>query len=170
MVPAAAEGKYYLVKIRLAHDAQYYFAANDQLDIAKLTFSIKPEKIPGGQILDSLTIEYDGIFFSYNYAYDKLTVSQIYLVDHKSSVFPLPLDDAEPAAFVAIESNDKNLTDWFPVKINPSRIGEYEVELLEGAVWPMSANIDARWDGLAWRNHLDVTIKIKQWRGLCQEG
>ena len=170
LVPAAAEGKYYLVKIRVAHDAQYYFAANGQLDITKLTFSIKPEKMPGGQILDSLTIEYDGIFFSYNYAYDKLNVSQIYLVDHKGDVFPLPLDDAEPAAFVAIENNDKNLTDWFPVGINPSRVGEYEVELWDGGVWPMSANIDARWDGLTWRNHLDVTIKIRQWRGLSEEG
>jgi hypothetical protein len=169
LVPAAEEGKYYLVKIRVAHDAQYYFAANDQFDIAKITFSIKSEKIPGGQILDSLTIEYGGIFFSYNYAYDKLIVSQIYLVDHKGIVFSLPLDDAEPAAVVAIESNDKNLTDWFPAEISPSRVGEYEVELFEGAVWPMSANIDARWDGLTWRNHLDVTVKIKKWRGLSQE-
>jgi len=126
--------------------------------------------MPGGQILDSLTIECDGTFFSYNYAYDKLTVSQIYIVDHKGIVFPLPLDDAEPAAVVAIESNDKNLTDWIPAEINPSRVGEYEVELLGGAVWPMSANIDAQWDGLTWRNHLDVTIKIKQWRGISEEG
>jgi len=170
LVPVAEEGKYYLVKIKVAHHAQYYFAANGQLDLAKLTFSIKPEKMPGGQILKSLNIEYDGTFFSYNYAYDKLTVSQIYLVDHKGSVFPLPLDDAEPAAVVAIESNDKNLTDWFPSEINPSRVGEYEVELLGGAVWPMSANIDARWDGLTWKNHLDVTIKIKQWRDLSEEG
>jgi hypothetical protein len=170
LVQVAEEGKFYLVKIRVAHHAQYYFAANGQLDLAKLTFSIKPEKMPGGQNFDSLIIEYDEASFSYNYAYDRLIVSQVYLVDHKGNVFPLPLDDAEPVAFIAIESNDKNLTDWFPAEINPLRVGEYEVELLEGAVWPMSANIDARWDGLIWRNHLDVTVKIKQWRGLREEG
>jgi hypothetical protein len=166
LVPAAEEGKYYLVKIRVAHDAQYYYAENGQLDLAMLTFSIKPERIPGGQILDSLIMEYNGTSFSYNYAYDRLSVSQIYLVDHKGSVFPLPLDDPEPSAFIAIESDYKNLTDWFPSDINPKRLGEYEVELLDGAAWPMSAFTDATWNGKLWKIHTGKSVMIKKWRGL----
>jgi len=122
--------------------------------------------MPGGQILDSLIMEYNGTSFSYNYAYDRLSVSQIYLVDHKGSVFPLPLDDAQPSAFIAIESNYTNLTDWFPSDINPKRLGEYEVELLEGAVWPMSAFTDATWNGKLWKNHTGKSVIIKKWRGL----
>jgi hypothetical protein len=44
--------------------------------------------------------------------------------------------------------------------------GEYEVELLEGAVWPMSAFTDATWNGKLWKNHTGKSVMIKKWRGL----
>jgi hypothetical protein len=165
-VLAKEDNKNYLVQIRIAKNAQYYCIVNGELDPAKLSLSIKPEKLPGGEILNSLLMEYDGNFFSYSPAYDRLEVSQVFIVDPKGVVSHLSHKGNDLSDDLIVESIEKNLTDWFPAEINPQRVGEYEVELLEGAVWPMPACINAEWNGKAWENHLGKVIKIRQWRGL----
>lgn len=163
------ESKNYLVQVRVSKCAQYYYVVNGEFDPGKLSFSIKPEKLPGGQLLNSLLIEYEGNFFSYNYAYDSLKVSQVFIADARGGTVALSVDDGEILGDLNVESGDEHLTAWYPVGINPERVGEYEVELLEGAVWPMPACINAEWNGKTWKNHLGKPIKIKQWRGLSSE-
>lgn len=158
--------KNYLVQIKIAKNAEYYCMVNGDFDPAKLSLSIKPEKLPGGQIIDSLLMEYEGDFFSYSPSYDRLQVSQIYIVDPKGVVFHLSNEGNDLSDDLIAESIEENLTDWYPADVNPARVGEYEVDLLEGAVWPMPARIDAEWNGKTWKNHLGKVIKIKQWRGL----
>jgi hypothetical protein len=170
VVSAAEEvNKNYLVQIRVAKNAQYYYVVNGDFDPKKISFSIKPEKLPGGEIINSLLMEYEGNFFSYNYAYDKLNVTKIFMVDSKGAVFPLSIDGEESSNNLYAQGGEKNLTEWFPADVCPQRPGEYEVELLEGAVWPMPACIDAEWNGKIWKNHLGKAVKIKQWRGLSEE-
>lgn len=163
------ENKNYLVQIRVSKGAQYYYVVNGEFDPGKLSFSIKPEKLPGGQLLNSLLMEYEGNFFSYNYAYDSLKVSQVFIADAKGGTVDLSAEDGEVPLALNVEGSEKNLTAWYPAEINPERVGEYEVELLEGAVWPMPACINAEWSGKTWKNHLGKAIKIKQWRGLSSE-
>lgn len=56
-------------------------------------------------------------------------------------------------------------TDWFPIDINPVRVGTYQVLREENEIqWPFQSNIEAgTWDGKSWDK---VVIK---WRGLAKD-
>lgn len=58
------------------------------------------------------------------------------------------------------------LTDWFSNKIDPVRVGRYEVKTKDGYTY------HADWDGTDWHNTWGDPpdkIKIKQWRGIAYD-
>ena len=65
---------------------------------------------------------------------------------------------------VEVMDEEPELTDWFPVSINPVRIGTYEILTKESINWPFPNK--GLWDGKKW-NFLDHTIE--QWRGLAKD-
>lgn len=55
------------------------------------------------------------------------------------------------------------VTDWYPVEVNPARIGEYEVTEAGSPNWPFYKKV--LWDGKKWT--LDgKKYKVGTWRGL----
>jgi hypothetical protein len=56
------------------------------------------------------------------------------------------------------------VTDWFPVSINPVRVGVYEILTKESINWPYPNK--GLWDGKKW-NFLDHTVT--EWRGLAKD-
>jgi hypothetical protein len=62
------------------------------------------------------------------------------------------------------EVEDPELTDWFPVDVNPVRKGFYEVLTKESINWPFPNR--AEWTGKKWV-FLDHTVE--QWRGLAKD-
>ena len=160
------ESKNYLIQIRIINDAQYYFVIDGEFDLAKLRMEIKPEKLPGGRVVNTLVAKYDGNFFSYKYDFNDIKVYQTYLVDKNGTEFQVSNSEDSVSSFSNPETDDNELTEWFPRDVNPLRVGEYEIELLERAVWPMPAFIYAKWNGSLWLNHFGETVKVKKWRGL----
>lgn len=63
-----------------------------------------------------------------------------------------------------LENEEPEMTDWFPVSINPVRKGFYEVLTKESINWPFPNK--GEWDGKKWI-FLDQTVT--QWRGLAKE-
>jgi hypothetical protein len=57
------------------------------------------------------------------------------------------------------------LTDWFPVEINPVRKGAYEILTLESINFPYPNK--AKWDGKKW--HFLANHTITDWRGLAAD-
>ena len=54
------------------------------------------------------------------------------------------------------------VTDWYPVSINPARVGSYEImSSTESNAWPFPTR--AMWDGEKW------SAVVAQWRGLTKE-
>ena len=54
------------------------------------------------------------------------------------------------------------VTDWFPVTINPARVGSYEtLPGTEANTWPFP--VMATWNGKEW------STTVEQWRGLAKE-
>jgi len=53
------------------------------------------------------------------------------------------------------------VTDWFPVTVNPVRHGTYEVINKEGSSWPFPTK--AEWNGKAW------STDVAEWRGLTKD-
>jgi hypothetical protein len=160
------DGKNYLIQIAVAKNACYELCINEVCDTKKIAIKISPEILPGGQVINCLLIKYDEKFFDYNYATHNFSKAEFYLADSKGLLFPTEMKDEPSEEIQKILSRNDNLTDWYPAEVNPARVGEYEVELLEGAEWPMPASIDAKWNGKTWKNHFGKVIKIKQWRGL----
>jgi hypothetical protein len=64
----------------------------------------------------------------------------------------------------APEVEEHELTDWFPVDVNPVRKGFYEVLTKESINWPFPNR--AEWTGKKWV-FLDHTVE--QWRGLAKD-
>lgn len=59
------------------------------------------------------------------------------------------------------------VTGWFPVDIQPVRVGVYEVNL--PVSWPdIAADERAIWNGRSWVQ-AGKTVKVTQWRGLAQD-
>jgi hypothetical protein len=65
---------------------------------------------------------------------------------------------------VEVEPEEPELTDWFPVSINPVRVGVYEILTQESINWPFPNK--GLWDGKKW-NFLDHTVT--DWRGLAKD-
>jgi len=65
---------------------------------------------------------------------------------------------------IEVEPEEPELTDWFPVSINPVREGVYEILTVESINWPFPNK--GVWDGKKW-NFLDHTVT--QWRGLAKD-
>jgi hypothetical protein len=63
-----------------------------------------------------------------------------------------------------IEEEGPELTDWFPVKINPVRKGIYEILTVESINWPYPNK--GEWTGKKWK-FLDHTVT--HWRGLAKD-
>jgi hypothetical protein len=81
---------------------------------------------------------------------------------------PTPANTKETAKWpFATEPKVKEepeLTDWFPVEINPVRKGFYEIQTLESINFPNPNK--AKWDGKKW-DFLDHTVT--HWRGLAKD-
>lgn len=63
-----------------------------------------------------------------------------------------------------VQEDSPELTDWFPVDVNPVRKGFYEVLTKESINWPFPDR--AEWTGKKWV-FLDHTVE--QWRGLAKD-
>lgn len=78
------------------------------------------------------------------------------------------LDDliaSMPEVPTILKETNLGVTDWFPKKINPVRVGTYEV-ILKGstAEWPFSYSVTtAKWSGKKWDN------AVESWRGLSED-
>ena len=56
------------------------------------------------------------------------------------------------------------LSEWFPAKINPNRLGKYNVKTKEGH------NYQAIWNGEYWKNEWNEDkIKVKEWQGIAYD-
>lgn len=125
-------------------------------DITKL--SLTYDEIDGAEIVTS--VMYDGEDI------DNFGGS----TDGKSSDFGFYLvkDDDKWEAYKDVDSISYPTTDWFPKKVNPVYVGNYEVE----TAGKNSYTYHARWTGSkwvsAWADDEDTAeeIKIKQWRGV----
>lgn len=64
-----------------------------------------------------------------------------------------------------LEEEKKAVTDWFPITIDPVRIGTYQALNVDTEIcWPFPSNvISATWDGKKWDK------EIYQWRGLNED-
>jgi len=62
------------------------------------------------------------------------------------------------------EPEEPELTDWFPVEINPVRTGVYEILTQESINWPFPNK--GEWTGKKWK-FLDHTVT--HWRGLAKD-
>ncbi len=60
------------------------------------------------------------------------------------------------------EEPELELTDWFPVEVNPVRTGRYQVLTKESTMWPFPQYTE--WTGKKW-----VGETVTQWRGLANE-
>jgi len=65
---------------------------------------------------------------------------------------------------VESEVAELEMTDWFPVDINPVRVGVYEILTKESINWPFPNK--GHWDGKEW-DFLDHTVT--HWRGLAKD-
>jgi hypothetical protein len=79
-----------------------------------------------------------------------------------------PVQDIEPDASTPLAEIEEALecapevTDWYPVNINPARKGSYEtLPGVDANTWPFPAM--ATWDGKKW------STVVEQWRGLKEE-
>lgn len=63
-----------------------------------------------------------------------------------------------------VAPTEYEMTDWFPVSINPARVGVYEILTTESINWPHPNK--GLWDGKKW-NFLDHTVE--EWRGLAKD-
>lgn len=68
---------------------------------------------------------------------------------------------------VIIDEPDE-LTDWFPVAINPVYVGQYCIRTGDGtAVWPFPEY--AEWNGATWQQNETVVTDLLAWRGLAND-
>jgi hypothetical protein len=72
-------------------------------------------------------------------------------------VMEVALAELEEAAEEFLE-----VTDWYPVTVNPARVGSYEImSSTKANAWPFPTK--ATWDGKEW------STVVAQWRGLVKE-
>lgn len=64
-----------------------------------------------------------------------------------------------------MDSIKYTMTEWFPKKTNPARVGKYEVETKDGYTY------QANWNGEFWHNDWspEEQLKVKQWRGVAYD-
>jgi hypothetical protein len=159
------EKKNFIVEIRLTNNFQYYLDIDEAFESQKLLISIKPERLPSGQIFDFIMMEYAGKLFSYGHAghhTDKST--QYFLVSNKGEI--LSLHDESPNQNSNIKAEEKKPSAWHSAEVTPEEFSEYEVELQGGAVWPMPSIYNAKWNGKVWKDLSGKVLNIKQWRKL----
>lgn len=75
-----------------------------------------------------------------------------------------PFERPQEGPKVEVVNEEPELTDWFPVSINPVRKGFYEVLTKESINWPFPNK--AEWTGKKWV-FLDHTVE--KWRGLAKD-
>lgn len=162
------EGKNYLIRVQSTPGVGYSKNIPSSYESDKLTFDLKPEYLPGGQIIRTLIGYYDGQMFDYPRDCYQYTESEVYLVDGKGNKhYPQVMtDDLSVTSSNQPLFADENLTDWYVANINPIRIGLYEIEPAEKAIWPSPAVKYANWNGTGWFNDFGTPIIISKWRGL----
>jgi len=82
----------------------------------------------------------------------------------ETAKWPFERPKEGPKAKVVEEDEVLEVTDWFPVSINPVRKGLYEVLTKESINWPFPNK--AEWTGKKWV-FLDHTVE--KWRGLAKD-
>ena len=153
-------GKDAVVFIGRSNEKGTFFEGEIELtqpfDITKLTLSY--DEIDGAEVVNTVTYNDEDI--------DNFGGS----TDGKSSDFGFYLvtGDNEWEAYRNLDDIKYTLTDWFPKKINPTHLGNYEVQ----TAGKNSYTYHATWTGKRWINHWaddipeTASLKIKQWRGI----
>lgn len=162
------EGKNYLIRVQSTPGVTYSKKITAEYESEKLTFEVKPECLPGGQIIRTLIGRYDGLMFEYPRDCYQYTESATYLVDAKGRKIQIKEmeESVSDASSIQTLFSDKDLTDWYEANIQPVRQGTYEIEAAEKGTWPSPALRYAKWNGALWVNDFGVPITIRQWRGL----
>lgn len=88
--------------------------------------------------------------------------------DGKSSSFGFyiagSLKDGKWEKYSNMDDISYTLTDWFPAKVKPVRLGNYEVKTKDGYSY------HAEWTGEIWKNSWSETaLKVKEWRGIAYD-
>jgi hypothetical protein len=66
-----------------------------------------------------------------------------------------------------VDFPEVKLTDWFPKKIKPVRVGRYETKTTVKPAWPFPAEQMLQWTGKNWKDDEGNVIKeVIEWRGL----
>jgi hypothetical protein len=66
-----------------------------------------------------------------------------------------------------VDFPEVKLTDWFPKKIKPVRVGRYETKTTVKPAWPFPAEQMLEWTGKNWKDDKGNIIKeVIEWRGL----
>lgn len=73
---------------------------------------------------------------------------------------------AEEEADREREEYEATVTEWYPVDVNPARVGEYEVTEAGSPNWPFYKHV--LWDGKKW-TYEGKKYKVGKWRGLRED-
>jgi hypothetical protein len=84
--------------------------------------------------------------------------------DENISVGGVPIAPVEvmEEALEEMTIDEPEVTDWFPVSVNPVRNGTYQITSNVSPNWPFPTY--AQWDGTQWTDE-----HVAQWRGLVKE-
>jgi len=124
-------------------------------DITKLTLGY--DEIDGEEIVNA--VRYDGEDI------DNWGGS----TDGKSSDFGFYIAGSKDATgkwekYTTMDDIEYPMTEWFPKKITPVRVGNYMIKPAGKSTWEHQA----RWTGERWTNvYNDEEVKIKAWQGLA---
>lgn len=88
--------------------------------------------------------------------------------DGKSSDFGFyvagSLKDGKWEKYRNMDDIEYDLTDWFPSKISPARVGKYNVKTKDGYSY------QAIWNGEFWHNDWnDEKLSVKEWQGITHD-
>lgn len=76
-------------------------------------------------------------------------------------VLPVTTENLTDAEWEGL-GGEPAVTEWFPISINPVRIGSYQITSEEYPNWPFPSY--AHWDGIQWDN-----THVVSWRGLAED-
>jgi hypothetical protein len=126
-------------------------------DITKLTLGY--DEIDGNEVINKVTYDGDDVD---NYGGD---------TSGKSSDFGFYIAGSNKQngkgyeRYKDMDDINYTLTEWYPAKVNPVRLGTYNVKTLDGY------NYQAVWNGSVWNNTWNQTdiVRCKEWQGIAYD-
>lgn len=127
----------------------------EPFDITKLELNY--DEIDGNEIINS--VYYDGEEIeNYGGSTDGKSSSFGFYVAHSNK------DGNDWEKYTTMDDIKYGLTDWFPAKTNPERLGKYNVETKDGYKY------QAMWNGEFWHNDWnDEKLKVVKWQGIAYD-